>query len=184
MPNSPYAASKAAGDLLCRSYFKTYGLPVIITRSSNNFGPYQYPEKMIPLFLTRAIEGKVLPVYGDGRNVRDWLYVVDNCSGIDCAMRKGRPGEIYNIAAGSRIRNINIARKILRITGSTGDMISFVHDRPCHDSRYAMDSEKIKVLGWRPLFDFNKALRLTAQWYMKNGKWWQPLKRRAQIIRW
>ncbi|MDD5504386.1 MAG: dTDP-glucose 4,6-dehydratase [Candidatus Omnitrophica bacterium] len=184
MPNSPYAASKAAADLLCRSYHKTYGLPVIITRSSNNFGPYQYPEKMIPLFLTNAIEGKPLPVYGRGKNVRDWLYVIDNCSGIDYVMRKARPGNIYNISGDRRIKNINIAKEILRIIGRGERLISFVNDRPCHDTRYAMDSKKIKALGWRPLFDFDKALMLTAQWYMKNTNWWQDLKRRANIIRW
>jgi dTDP-glucose 4,6-dehydratase len=184
LPNSPYAASKAAADILCRSYFKTYNMPVIITRSSNNFGPFQYPEKVIPLFLTNAIEGKQLPLYGDGKNVRDWVYVMDNCSGIDCALRKGKPGEIYNIGGGNQIKNIDIARQILEILDKGKKLLSFVKDRPGHDRRYALDSSKIKRLGWRPGYNFNKALSLTVDWYLTNKWWWQPLKRKAKIIRW
>ena len=184
MPNSPYAASKAAADILCRSYFKTYNLPVIITRSSNNFGPYQYPEKVIPLFLTNAIEGKPLPLYGDGMNVRDWIYVTDNCSGINLALQKGKPGEIYNIGGGNQIKNIDIARQILAILGKDKKLLSFVKDRPGHDRRYALDPSKIKKISWRPKHDFNKALKLTVEWYLNNKWWWQPLKRGARIIKW
>jgi dTDP-glucose 4,6-dehydratase len=183
-PNSPYAASKAAADILCRSYFKTYNMPIIITRSSNNFGAYQYPEKIIPLFLTNAIENKPMPLYGDGKNIRDWVYVMDNCSGINCALKKGKPGEIYNIGGGNQIRNIDIARQILDILKKDKKALSFVKDRPGHDRRYALDSSKIRQLGWRPAYDFNKALRLTAGWYLTNKWWWQSLKRRAKIIKW
>jgi dTDP-glucose 4,6-dehydratase len=184
LPNSPYAASKASADMLCRSYYRTYNLPVIITRSSNNFGPFQYPEKVIPLFLTNAIDDKPLPLYGDGRNTRDWVYVVDNCAGISFAMQKGKPGEIYNIGGGNQIKNIDIAKKILKILGKDKRMISFVKDRPGHDRRYALDSSKIKRLGWRPAHSFNKALSLTTAWYLENKIWWQPLKRKAHIIKW
>ena len=184
LPNSPYSASKAAADILCRSYFRTYNLPVIITRSSNNFGPYQYPEKVIPLFVTNAIENKPLPLYGDGMNVRDWIYVMDNCSGIDCAMQKGKPGEIYNIGGGNQIKNIDIAAQILAILGKDKKLQRFVKDRPGHDRRYALDSSKIRKLGWRPGYDFNQALKLTVEWYLDNKWWWQPLKRRANIIKW
>jgi dTDP-glucose 4,6-dehydratase len=184
LPNSPYAASKAAADILCRSYFRTYNMPVIITRSSNNFGPYQYPEKVIPLFLTNAIEGKQLPLYGDGKNVRDWVYVMDNCSGINCALKKGKPGEIYNIGGGNKIKNIDIARQILKILGKDKKLLSFVKDRPGHDRRYALDSSKIKRLGWRPTYSFNEALRLTVDWYLTNKWWWASLKRKAKIIKW
>jgi dTDP-glucose 4,6-dehydratase len=184
LPNSPYSASKAAADILCRSYFKTYSMPVIITRSSNNFGSFQYPEKVIPLFLTNAIENKPLPLYGDGKNVRDWIYVMDNCSGIDCALRKGKPGEIYNIGGGNKIKNIDIARQILKILAKDKKLLSFVKDRPGHDRRYALDSSKLKRLGWRPHYEFQKALGLTVKWYLDNRWWWQPIKRRAKIIRW
>ena len=184
LPNSPYSASKASADILCRSYFRTYNMPVIITRSSNNFGPYQYPEKVIPLFLTNAMENKPLPLYGDGMNVRDWIYVMDNCSGIDCAMQKGKPGEIYNIGGGNQIKNIDIAAQILAILGKDKKLQRFVKDRPGHDRRYALDSSKIRKLGWRPGYDFNQALKLTVEWYLDNKWWWQPLKRRANIIKW
>ena len=184
LPNSPYAATKAAADLLCRAYFKTYKLPVIIARSSNNFGPYQYPEKVMPLFMTNAIENRALPLYGDGRNVRDWIYVVDNCSALDLVLHRGRPGEIYNIGGGNQIRNIKIAREILTLLGRDKEQISFVTDRPGHDRRYALDSAKIKELGWEAEYNFKKALRLTIEWYISNEWWWRPLKRKARIIKW
>ncbi|MFH1868526.1 MAG: dTDP-glucose 4,6-dehydratase, partial [Candidatus Omnitrophota bacterium] len=184
LPNSPYAASKAAADLLCRSYFKTYKLPVIITRSSNNFGPYQYPEKVMPLFITNAIEGKPLPLYGDGKNVRDWIYVLDNCSAIDMVLHKGKLGEIYNIGGDSQLKNIRFAKSILNMLGKDKNMINFVADRPGHDRRYALDSDKVKDLGWKQEYDFKKALRLTVEWYISNEWWWKPLKRRAKIIKW
>lgn len=184
LPNSPYAASKAAADLLCRSYFKTYGLPVVITRSSNNFGPYQYPEKVIPLFITNAIENKPLPLYGDGKNIRDWIYVVDNCSAIDFILHKGRPGQVYNIGGDSQLRNIAISKQILKLLGKDNSMISFVKDRPGHDRRYALSSKKIESLGWKREYDFEEALESTVKWYMANDWWWKPLKRKAKIIKW
>ncbi len=184
LPNSPYAASKAAADLLCRSYFVTYKLPVVITRSSNNFGPYQYPEKVIPLFITNALEEKPLPLYGDGKNIRDWIYVVDNCSAIDFILHKGKPGQIYNIAGKNQTRNIKIAKEILSVLEKDKSFISFVKDRPGHDRRYALSSEKIESLGWKREYDFKKALSLTVEWYAANEWWWKPLKRRAKIIKW
>ncbi len=184
LPNSPYAASKAAADLICRSYFKTYNLAVIIARSSNNFGPYQYPEKMIPLFLTNAIENKPLPLYGDGKNIRDWIYVEDNCLGIARLLKKGKPGEIYNIGGKNPIKNLNIAKQIIKILNKDENLLSFVKDRPAHDKRYKLDSTKIKKLGWRPKWNFKQAIELTVDWYLKNKSWWQPLKRKAKIIKW
>jgi dTDP-glucose 4,6-dehydratase len=184
LPNSPYAASKAAADLLSRAYFKTYKLPVIITRSSNNFGPYQYPEKVIPLFLTNTLENKPLPLYGDGGNTRDWIYVMDNCKGIACALKKGIPGEIYNIGGGNQIKNIDIAMRILKAFCKGKEALCFVKDRPGHDRRYALNSSKIRKLGWAPQYGFSQALNNTIQWYTANKWWWGPLKRRAKIIKW
>lgn len=175
-PNSPYAASKAGGDLLCRAYYVTYKTPVIITRSSNNFGPYQYPEKVIPLFITNALEDKQLPVYADGSNVRDWLYVLDNCSAIDLVMHKGRPGEVYNIGGGTEAPNIALTRLILKMTGKPQTLIKFVKDRPGHDKRYALNCGKIKTLGWLPRYDFEEALTKTVEWYVANRNWWKKLK--------
>jgi dTDP-glucose 4,6-dehydratase len=184
LPNSPYAASKAGADLLLHSYFHTYKLPIIITRSSNNFGPYQYPEKVMPLFITNALDGRPLPLYGDGRNVRDWIYVMDNCSAIDMVLHKGKVGQIYNIGGSNQIQNIDIAKKILDILGKDKGLIRFVTDRPGHDRRYALDSTRVKKLGFRPRYNFNKALQLTVSWYISNRRWWQPLKKKADIIRW
>jgi dTDP-glucose 4,6-dehydratase len=184
LPSSPYAASKAAADILCSAYFKTYNLPVLVIRSSNNFGPYQYPEKLIPLFLTNAVENRPLPVYGKGINTRNWIHVMDNCKGIDCVLQKGEPGEVYNIAGNRQIRNIDIARQILKSVGKDKGLISFVNDRPGHDRRYALDSSKIKALGWAPERNFDKALVATIKWYLDNMWWWQPLKRKAKIIKW
>ncbi|NQT94930.1 MAG: dTDP-glucose 4,6-dehydratase [Candidatus Omnitrophica bacterium] len=184
LPNSPYAASKAAADLLVHSYYMTYKIPIIITRSSNNFGPYQYPEKVMPLFITNAVENKPLPLYGDGKNIRDWIYVLDNCSAIDLALHKGRPGEIYNIGGNNLLRNIRIADKIVDFMSRDKKLISFVKDRPGHDRRYALNSNKMKKLGWDPEYNFKKALRSTIEWYMANEWWWKPLKRKAKIINW
>jgi len=184
LPNSPYAATKAAADLLCRAHFETYATPVAITRSSNNFGSYQYPEKVIPLFVTNAIAEKPLPLYGDGKNVRDWIYVVDNCSAIDLVLHKGSLGGIYNIGGGNQIRNISIAREIIDILGKDKGLLSFVTDRPGHDRRYALDSSKVTQLGWRREYNFKKALRSTIEWYISNEWWWKPLKRKAKIIKW
>jgi len=179
MPNSPYSASKAAADMLVRSYIKTYGLPAMITRSSNNFGPFQFPEKVIPLFITNLLEGKRAPLYGDGRNVRDWIYVLDNCRGIDLVLQKGTIGEIYNIAAGNAMTNIKLTKLILKSLGKSERRIQFVKDRPGHDRRYSLDIAKIRTLGFKPQFDFSKALALTVHWYRQNQTWWKKLKKRS-----
>lgn len=175
-PNSPYAASKGGGDLLVRAYFKTYGLPVIITRSSNNYGPYQYPEKIIPLFITNALEKMKLPLYGDGQNIRDWLYVEDNCEAINLVLRQGKSGEIYNIGGGQERANIEITKLILKELGQSEDAIEWVKDRPGHDRRYAIDRRKIKALGWRPKTGFEEGLRRTISWYKENSVWWRAIK--------
>lgn len=176
-PSSPYAASKASADMLVHSYRITFNLPVIIARSSNNFGPYQYPEKIIPLFITNALEDKPLPLYGDGMNVRDWLYVIDNCEGIDLILHRGREGEIYNIGGGNELRNIDLTRMVLKILGKPESLIQPVKDRPGHDRRYSLDSSKIeRELGWTPNFNFERALEETVKWYVDNHWWWKKLK--------
>jgi dTDP-glucose 4,6-dehydratase len=174
-PASPYSASKAGADLLVGAYYKTYNLPVLITRSSNNFGPYQYPEKLIPLFIINAIQNKPLPVYGDGLNVRDWIYVLDNCSAIDSVYQRGTPGEIYNIGAGNEKTNLWITGLILSELDKPKSLIKFVEDRPGHDRRYSLDFTKIKKLGWEPEHDFETSLKSTIKWYKKNEWWWKPL---------
>ncbi|MEI8175570.1 MAG: dTDP-glucose 4,6-dehydratase [Candidatus Omnitrophota bacterium] len=176
-PNSPYAASKTSADLLCRSYFVTYKTPVVVTRSSNNYGPYQFPEKVIPLFVTNAMEDKRLPVYADGKNVRDWLFVEDNCRGIDTVLRKGNPGECYNIGGGVELTNIELTRAILRLTGKTEALIQYVQDRPGHDKRYALNCEKLKKFGWKTECDFEESLKKTVAWYRENTPWWKRLKK-------
>ena len=175
-PSSPYAASKASADLLALSYVRTYGLPVLITRSSNNFGPYQYPEKVIPLFITNALEDKPLPVYGDGRNIRDWIYVQDNCAAIDFVSQNGTPGEIYNIAAKNERENLEIVDQILQLLKKPRGLIRFVQDRPAHDRRYSLDVTKMTALGWVSTAPFKEALANTIDWYQKNEWWWKPLK--------
>jgi len=175
-PNSPYAASKAAADLLCRSFYKTYGVPIIITRSSNNFGPFQYPEKLIPLFVTNLLEDKKVPLYGKGKNIRDWLYVEDNCKAIDLILMKGKLGEIYNIGAGNEITNLSITKTILKKMGRGREMIEFVKDRPGHDFRYSLDITKIRKLGWKPEVSFEEGIEKTISWYQKNIDWWRKLK--------
>jgi dTDP-glucose 4,6-dehydratase len=175
-PNSPYSSSKAGADLLVRAYFKTYNLPVLITRSSNNYGPYQYPEKLIPLFITNLIEGKKVPLYGDGLNVRDWLYVLDNCSGIDTVLHKGEIGEVYNIGADNEKTNKEITGIILKDLGKDETWIEHVKDRPGHDFRYALDSKKIKKLGWKPEHKFEEAIKETIAWYKTNPEWWKKIK--------
>ena len=175
-PSNPYSASKAAADLLVRAYWTTHRLPVLITRSSNNFGPYQYPEKVIPLFVTNALEGQPLPLYGDGRNVRDWLYVLDNCAAIDLVLRRGRDGEIYNIGGSTEVENIALTRRILSLLGRPESLIRPVTDRPGHDRRYALDSGKVKTLGWTPATTFDAALAATVEWYRGHESWWRPIK--------
>ena len=174
-PSSPYSASKAAGDMLAHSYFITHRLPIVITRSSNNFGPYQYPEKLIPLFITNALRNKKLPLYGDGKNVRDWLYVLDNCDAIDMVMNKGKTGEIYNIGSGNETTNIDITAMILKELQKPESLIDFVPDRKGHDRRYSLNNTKIRKLGWKPEHDFKAALRKTIRWYAGNEWWWKPL---------
>lgn len=174
-PNSPYSATKAGADLLARSYYITYKLPVMITRSSNNFGPNQYPEKVIPLFITNALRDKPLPLYADGMNVRDWLFVADNCEAIDTVIHKGKAGEVYNIGAGSEVTNLELTHAILDILGKDRSLIKFVKDRPGHDKRYSLDITKLKGLGWQPRHDFRSALELTVNWYKENEPWWKRL---------
>jgi len=177
-PNSPYAASKAAADLLVRSYFTTYNLPAIIIRSSNNVGPYQHCEKMVSLFITNALEDEPLPLYGDGGNIRDWIYVLDNCEAIDLVLHQGKPGEIYNIGAGNEKTNLEVTHFILNRLGKPKDLIEFVSDRPGHDRRYALDCTKIRELGWRPRYTFEEALEKTIGWYQSHRDWWKQLKER------
>lgn len=176
-PNSPYSASKAAADMLVRAYCQTHKFPGIITRCSNNYGPYQFPEKFIPLMITNALEGKPLPVYGDGLNVRDWIYVEDHCAAIDAILHKGKNGEVYNIGGNSEKRNLDVVKKIIGIIGPIGPIISFVPDRKGHDRRYSIDSIKIKKeIGWRPEYNFDKGLEMTIDWYLKNKEWWKKIK--------
>ncbi len=176
-PNSPYSASKAAADLLCRAYFKTHHLTTIITRCTNNFGPYQFPEKLIPLAVTNALEDKPIPVYGDGLNIRDWIFVVDHCRALDAVIQKGQPGEIYNIGGGNEKTNLEIIRKLLELLGKPQSLMQFVTDRPAHDRRYALDCAKIATeLGWKSDYSFEKALSATVDWYLKNESWWRSIK--------
>jgi dTDP-glucose 4,6-dehydratase len=175
-PSNPYSASKAGGDLLALAYWQTHRVPVLITRSSNNFGPYQYPEKVIPLFITNALDDQPLPLYGDGRNVRDWLYVADNCAAIDLVLRHGKDGEVYNVGGGHEVENIVLTREILRLVGKPETLITPVKDRPGHDRRYSLDSKKIRQLGWKPRHPFGRALAETVQWYRDHEAWWRPLK--------
>ena len=175
-PSSPYSASKAGGDMQVMAYHTTYGLPTIITRSSNNFGPYQYPEKIIPLFITNLVENLKVPLYGDGLNVRDWIYVNDNCEGLDMVLHKGEVGEIYNIGGGNERSNIFITNKILEMLGKGEDMIEPVADRPGHDFRYSIDCSKANALGWTPAHNFEDALKETVDWYLNNEWWWKKIK--------
>jgi dTDP-glucose 4,6-dehydratase len=175
-PSSPYSASKAGSDLLVRSYYSTHKMPAIITRCTNNFGPYQYPEKLIPLFITNLLEDKKVPVYGTGKNIRDWIYVLDHCRAIDFIIQKGKTGEIYNIGSGNEKTNMEITEKILEILGKDGSMIQFVEDRKGHDLRYSLDFSKLKKLGWKPGYDFETAISETIQWYIENTRWWKKLK--------
>ncbi len=175
-PNSPYSASKASAELLIRSYFMTYQLPVVITRGSNTFGPYQYPEKLLSLFITNAIDDLPLPVYGDGMQVRDWLYVMDHCKGIDLVLHEGKLGEAYNIGGENERHNIDVIRLMLRVLGRPESLIRRVSDRPAHDKRYALDTAKIRALGWAPRKDFENAMAETVEWYVKNPWWWRKIK--------
>lgn len=175
-PRNPYSASKAGGDLLASSFFCTYNMPVIITRSSNNFGPFQYPEKLIPLFVTNLIEGKKVPLYGDGLNIRDWIYVVDNCEAIDFVMHYGKTGEVYNIGRGNEITNLEMTKIILNEMEKDESYINYVKDRQGHDRRYSLDCSKINALGWKPRFNFIRAIKETISWYKDKEPWWRKIK--------
>jgi dTDP-glucose 4,6-dehydratase len=175
-PRSPYAASKAAGELLATSYFATYGFPLLITRGSNTYGPNQYPEKFIPLFVTNALEDLPLPLYGDGLQRRDWIHVEDHCEAIAWVLRHGLPGEVYNIGGGQEQANMQIAEKILAVLGKPASLIRHVSDRPGHDRRYALNCEKLRRLGWQPGRQLDDGLKATVLWYRDNRRWWQPLK--------
>jgi dTDP-glucose 4,6-dehydratase len=176
-PNSPYSASKSAADMLVRAYHRTYGLPTVITRSSNNFGPYQFPEKLIPLLISNAIEDKELPIYGDGMHIRDWVYVEDHCRALDVVLHHGREGEIYNIGGRSEKSNLVVAQTILDRLGKPHSLIRFVTDRPGHDRRYAIDFSKIeRELGWKPSISFGEGISRTVEWYLTHREWWNKIK--------
>ena len=176
VPRSPYSASKAGSDLIALSYGTTYGLPVLVTRSSNNYGPWQYPEKVIPLFLTNLLDGGRVPLYGDGLNRRDWLYVADNCAAVDAVLRHGVDGEVYNIGAGNELTNLELTKRLLELCGAGEDRIERVTDRLGHDRRYSVDNTKVRSLGWAPEMDLERGLAATFEWYRENRWWWEPLK--------
>ncbi|MDH4144954.1 MAG: dTDP-glucose 4,6-dehydratase [Acidimicrobiia bacterium] len=180
-PRSPYSASKAGSDLLALSYGTTYGLDVVLTRASNNYGPFQFPEKVIPLFVTNLLDGAHVPLYGDGLNVRDWLYVVDHCRGVDLALRRGGRGEIYNIGGGNEITNRELTDRLISLCGRDEGFVDYVEDRLGHDRRYSVDCSKLRALGWEPERDFADGLAATVEWYRDNRWWWEPLKARAAI---
>jgi dTDP-glucose 4,6-dehydratase len=179
-PRSPYSASKAASDLIALSYHETYGLPVVVTRSSNNFGPYQFPEKVIPLFVTNLLDGHKVPLYGDGLNIRDWCHVEDNCAAVDLVLRRGVTGEIYNIGAGNEITNRELTERLLGLCGRDESYIEYVTDRLGHDRRYSIAIDKIRALGWSPKRDLDGALAATVEWYTANRWWWEPLRPRQE----
>jgi dTDP-glucose 4,6-dehydratase len=181
-PNSPYSASKAGGDMMVRAYHRTYGTPTIITRASNNYGPYQYPEKLIPLFVTNAIDQLPLPLYGDGMNVRDWLYVLDHCEAVDHVLHHGEVGEIYNIGGGNEKTNVEITRLILKVLNKPATLIQRVPDRPGHDRRYAVNCDKIGRIGWKPKHRFDEAMVETIQWYVRNESWWRSIKEKQKAF--
>ena len=175
-PRSPYSASKSGGDLLVGAYHTTYGVPTLLTRASNNFGPYQYPEKVVPLFITNAMDDEPLPLYGDGLQIRDWLYVDDHCDALEAVLADGAPGETYNVGAGNELTNLELTRTILELLGKPMSLVRSVPDRAGHDRRYSVDSSKIRDLGWRPAHTFADALQATVGWYLANENWWRPLK--------
>jgi len=179
-PNSPYAASKASSDLLVRAFHRTFGLDTVITRCSNNYGPYQFPEKVIPLFVTNLMEGKNVPLYGDGLNVRDWLHVDDHCAGIALALQKGRSGEVYNIGGGTELTNLALTHRLLTAMGADESAVETVPDRKGHDRRYSLDISKIhEELGYSPQIDLDRGLADTIEWYRTNAAWWEPLRQRS-----
>ena len=176
LPNSPYAASKAGGELMVRAYAVTYGMDTVITRGSNTYGPYQYPEKLVPFFATEAMDGRPLPLYGDGKQIRDWLHVDDHARGVDCILHFGEAGEAYNLAGENQRHNIDVTRRILDLLGKAHSLIRHVPDREGHDRRYAMTAEKARALGWRRQFDFDQGLEATVRWYQENEWWWRKIK--------
>ncbi len=175
-PRNPYAASKAGADRLAYSFWATYQVPVIVTRASNNYGPYQFPEKVIPLFVTNAVDGQPLPLYGDGQNVRDWLHVTDHCRALDLLLARGTVGEVYNIGGGNEVANVDLTARILELTGRPRELVRPVPDRPGHDRRYALDTAKLGALGWAPQVAFADGMRATVEWYRANEWWWRPIK--------
>ncbi|MBU2567611.1 MAG: dTDP-glucose 4,6-dehydratase [Elusimicrobia bacterium] len=182
-PNVPYAATKAGGDLLCRAYFRTFEVPVVVTHCSNNYGPYQYPEKLIPFFILRMIENKKLPLYGDGKNVRDWIYVLDHCSALESCLFKGKPGEVYNIGADNEMQNIEIAKLILNYFDRDESWLEYVSDRPGHDRRYSVDSSKIRrELGWRLKYEFKETFKQTIDWYLENKNWVENVREKTGVF--
>ncbi len=183
VPRSPYSAAKAGSDLIALGYGTTYGLDVVVTRASNNYGPYQFPEKVIPLFVTNLLDGHQVPLYGDGLNVRDWLYVQDHCTGIDAALRRGATGEIYNIGGGNEVANRELTDRLIALCGRDESAIEYVADRPGHDRRYSVDCSKLRGLGWAPARDFEAGLAETVAWYRDQRWWWEPLKVRAAVAR-
>lgn len=180
-PSSPYAASKAGGDLQMLAYVRTYGVDASITRGSNTYGPNQYPEKLIPLFVTNALDGQPLPLYGDGRQTRDWLHVDDHCAAVELVLREGRPGEVYNVGAGHEVENLEVTRRIVELTGADPSLVRHVDDRPGHDRRYSLDSSKLRALGWSPERSFEAGLAETVEWYRRRRDWWEPIKSGAYL---
>ena len=180
-PRNPYSASKAGAELLCHSYFETYGLYVVITRSSNNYGPNQHPEKLIPKSIILALLNQKIPIYGTGKNIRDWLYVEDNCAAIGCILRNGEAGEVYNVAGNEKLENLEVVKAILKLSGKPESLIEFVRDRPGHDLRYSINAKKLSALGWKPRTKFKIGLHKTFQWYMQNAAWWKPVIEKEQI---
>jgi dTDP-glucose 4,6-dehydratase len=179
-PNSPYSASKAGGEMMVRAYHQTYGLPTIVTRGSNTYGPYQYPEKIVPLFVTNLIDDQPVPVYGDGNQVRDWMYVLDHCRGIDIALHHGTPGEIYNVGGGNERPNIEIVKMMLAYLNKPDTLIRHVKDRPGHDRRYSIDTGKIQKLGYKPEHPLEEHMKSTFQWYVDNSEWWRAIKEKQR----
>ena len=182
-PRNPYSASKAGADRLAYSYWATYGVPVIITRASNNYGPYQFPEKVIPLFVTNALDGIPVPLYGDGRNVRDWLHVLDHCRAVDLLIDAGQDGEVYNIGGGNEVMNVDLTHRILEVLEKPKSLISPVPDRPGHDRRYCLDTSKLRAFGWAPQVDFADGLPAVVEWYRENPWWWRPIKEQDPAFR-
>ncbi len=182
-PRNPYSASKAGADRLAYSYWATYGVPVIVTRASNNYGPYQFPEKVIPLFITNAIDNISVPLYGEGLNIRDWMHVMDHCRGVDTIIERGRPGEVYNIGGGNEVRNVDLTHMLLRLADRPDSLIKRVQDRQGHDLRYSLDTSKLRTLGWSPEVTFEQGLQDTVRWYRENEWWWRPIKEEDPAFR-